>query len=238
MSDQLPELSLESAGTHSWPGGRLYLVAGFQGSSIQVPTLTTEGGPTAPVDTPNFTFALPEYSTAFAKLFNQVADELTREKSSVLRNVRSTTAQRIGATHVTTESGEVVSNPPIAIALPYSVVTRDVVNCELRAFASWCDEAAEILTDKKVDALIDYSSRISEACGRVGAADGRPFGWPVLMQALELVQIEFSPDGEPLLPMIVAENDKRNCVPYPPMTDSERSAFDELMARKRRESHA
>jgi hypothetical protein len=55
---------------------------------------------------------------------------------------------------------------------------------------------------------------------------------------LEQVEIDFSPNGEPILPKVVAEKDKRHFVDYPPMSDADRPAFDELMARKRREFNA
>ena len=41
----------------------------------------------------------------------------------------------------------------------------------------------------------------------------------------EQVGIEFSANGEAILPKIVAGNDKRHFVEYPPMTDADRPAF-------------
>jgi hypothetical protein len=104
--------------------------------------------------------------------------------------------------------------------------------------ASACDEAAEVLTDSKIDQLLNVVGKVAEGLGQVGSAEGRPFGWPVLLLGLEQVEIEFSSNGDPILPKVVAERDKRHFVEYPPLTDEDRPAFDALIARKRQESHA
>jgi hypothetical protein len=86
--------------------------------------------------------------------------------------------------------------------------------------------------------LLGATGQIAEGLGQVGTAGGRPFGWPVLLLGLEQVEIEFSPDGQPILPRIVAENDKRHFVEYPELADADRPAFDELIARKRQQFNA
>ena len=106
---------------------------------------------------------------------------------------------------------------------------------DLRAFARACDVAAEALTDSKLDHLLSTTGQIAEVLGQVGDAAGQPFGWPVLLKGLEQVEIEFLSNGEPVLPKIVAEKDKRHFVEYPPLTDTDRTAFEELMARKRKD---
>jgi hypothetical protein len=95
-----------------------------------------------------------------------------------------------------------------------------------------------VLTDAKLDHLLGSSGRIAEGLGQVGHAGGQPFGWPSLLSALDRLEIEFSEDGEPILPRMVAENDKRHFVDYPPLTEVDRPAFNDLMSRKRQQFNA
>ena len=171
---------MEQSERPRWPGGRLYFVASFY-SSGSVSELVLKGPEEPPEDASEFLFALPEYGHGFKSVLDQALDELTLAKSPVLRNIRLDRSQRVRTTHITAPSGEVVSNPPIEVALPYRFTISDVTGFDLDALARSCDEAAEVLTDTKLDALLDYSGRISEALGNVSDAGGQPFGWPVLL---------------------------------------------------------
>lgn len=213
-----------------WPGGGLYLIASFYSTGI---LSEFEMGGSVEAAAPFF--VLPEYVEAFKKVFGDAVEELSRDKSTVLRNVRIDRSQPVRATHITTDSGEVISNPIIRIPLAYRVFHRDVILFDLQALAVSCDEAAETLTDENLNRLLEYQGRIVEAIGQVGTAGGQAFGWPVLLDALAMVEITFDENGTPEFPMIVAETDRRNIFPYPPMTDADRPAFDALIARKRQE---
>ena len=183
-------------------------------------------------------FVLPEYSHAFKRRFDQALHHLVREKSPVLREIPTERTDRVRTTHVTAPSGEVVSSPPILASLPYRFIVHDVTAFNLSRFAAACDEAAEVLTDTMVDSLVAYTHRISDAFGTATSAGGQPFGWPVLLKGLEKTPIDFNDCDEPILPFLVSSRDKRNIVPYPSMSTTDKEAFDALMALKREEFHA
>ena len=220
-----------------WAGGRLFFVSTF--TSASAPYRFEMERPGAPEDDPNFVFALPEYGQAFGTVFGDALERLAEAKSPVLRElVTIEPGERVRTQRVTAPSGHVIEIEPKLTALPYRFGAADVTHFDLRAFARACDAAAEVLADSKLDHLLSATGQIAEGLGQVGDAAGQPFGWPVLLKGLEQVEIEFSSTGEPLLPKIVAEKDKRHFVEYPPLTDADRRAFDELMSRKRRELNA
>jgi len=217
-----------------WPGGRLFFVSTF--TSTSAPYRFEMERPGAPEEDPNFLFALPEYGQAFGTVFGEALENLAEAKSPVLRELVTTElGGRVRTQRVTAPSGDVIEIEPKLTALAYRFGADDVTRFDLRAFARGCDEAAEVLADSKLDHLLSTTGQIAEGLGQVGEAAGQPFGWPVFLKGLEQVEIEFSPTGEPVLPKVVAEKDKRHFVEYPPLTDADRPAFDELMARKRRD---
>jgi hypothetical protein len=97
---------------------------------------------------------------------------------------------------------------------------------------------AEKNADSAVDRLLKAVTIAAESVGNVQRANGAPFGWPVILRALDRVDLEFNANGEPELPLLVDDRNKRKILPYPPMLDEDRSAFDELMTRKREEFNA
>jgi hypothetical protein len=231
-----PELAgvAAQAGVSRWPGGRLYFVSKF--TSARAPYRFEMERPGVPEDDPNFLFALPEYGQAFGTVFGEALETLAEAKSPVLRELVTTArGERVRTQRVTAPSGDVVDIEPTLSALPYRFTAEDVTHFDLRAFARACDVAAEDLTDSKLDHLLNATGQIAEVLGQVGDAAGQPFGWSVLLKGLEQVEIEFLPTGEPALPKIVAEKDKRHFVEHPPLTDADRPSFDKLMARKRQD---
>jgi hypothetical protein len=216
----------------------LYFVSTFTGT-VAPYRFGIEGQAGNREDEPHFLFSLPEYEAAFGELFGEALEDLCPQKSPVLRElVTAAPGERVRTQRITTPSGEAISIEPIQTALPYRFTVDDVTRFDLDALARECDAAAEVLTDAKLDHLLNATGRIAEGLGQTGSAGGQQFGWPVLLPALELIEIEFSDDGEPILPRMVAERDKRHFVEYPPVADEDRPAFDRLIERKRAEFNA
>lgn len=190
-------------------------------------------------DDPRFVFSLPEYSEAFGEVFRDGLDRLCEDKSPVIRElVRTERGQRVRTQRITIANDNFIDIEPQRAALPFRFTANDILTFDLNAFARSCDEAAETLTDSKLRHIIQATDRVAEALGQVGSAAGRPFGWSILLEGLGLVEIDFDQQGNPILPRIVAENDLRHFVEYPPMTDEHRPAFEQLVARKREEFNA
>jgi len=220
-----------------WPGGRLFFVSTFTCTSA--PYRFEMDRPGNAEDDPNYLFSLPEYSKAFGEIVGDALERLTERKSPVLRQLVTTVqGDRVRMQRVSVPNGGVIEIPPILTAIPFRFDTGAVTRFDLHWLARACDESAEFLTDAKLDKLLNTVGQIAEGLGQVGDAEGRPFGWQTLLSGFEQVEIEFLSNGDPVLPKIVAENDKRNFVEYPPLTDADRPAFEALMARKRQEAHA
>lgn len=185
-----------------------------------------------------FLFALPEYERAFKQWLDLTLEGLVREKAPIFKEIPSEPVEDVRVSQVTAPSGEVVETKPFAAALPYQFFTRDFTQFDLVALAHACDSAAEVLTDKMVDHLLSMTHRITDAFANARSAEGAKFGWPLLLKALEDFPLEFDAAGQPLLPRLISNRNKRNVMPYPPMSSTEREAFDALMLRKREQFDA
>lgn len=60
----------------------------------------------------------------------------------------------------------------------------------------------------------------------------------MILEVLEGIEIDFDENGEPELPKMISNRDLSKVVPYPPFTDADRPAYDEFIARKRKEYDA
>ena len=238
MSNENAEKGLPVSEAPRWPGGRLYFVPEFSTHSAP-PRLVLENRPGEAADDPGFLFSLPEYGKAFATVFYEAIENLAEAKSPVLRElVSNERTERVRTNRVTTPTGGSVDLEPKATSLRYGFTIYDVIRFDLNALAKGCDIAAEALADSKLEHLLDAVGRIAEGFEKVGSAGGQNFGWPVLLIGLEKLPIEFAAEGQPILPKLIAEHDKRNFVEYPPLTAADQPAFDDLIARKRKEFDA
>lgn len=217
------------------PGRGVFLISSFHTTGPE--TQLVMEAPDLDAQDSSFLFALPEYGNPLKNVLEEALEEFTRKKSPVLRTIPSLGHQRVQTTHVTVGE-QVVSNPPMLTKLRYAFTVGDVVDFDLNALAAACDEAAETLTDARIDSLLDYVGRITDATGNVVQCGGQAINWGLLFPLLEKQDIDFNDAGEPDLPILVAEWDKRNILPYPPMSGAEEKRFEELMSLKREEFNA
>lgn len=162
-----------------------------------------------------------------------------QEKSPVLRDlVTPALGERVRTQCITTPTGEAISIEPMKIAMEYYVNVNEVERFDLDALDQHCDAVAETLTDAKLDHLLSATGRTAEGLGQTTNRAGQTFGWPVILAALEVIEVEFSDDGQPVLPRMVAAANKRHFQEYPPLTPEYQPAFDRLMERKHAEFDA
>jgi hypothetical protein len=185
-----------------------------------------------------FLFALPEYERAFEQRLHEALDASVRVKAPVLEQVPSESVEHVRTSQVTAPSGEIVSTPPFAAAIPHVFFTRDATEFNLTSFSAAVDSAAETVAEMAVNHLVDMTHRITDAFDNAKHAQGQPFGWPILFTALESFPLEFDAVGNPRLPILISNRDKRNALPYPELPPEERERYDALIARKRDEFNA
>jgi hypothetical protein len=113
-----------------------------------------------------------------------------------------------------------------------------MVSGNIDAFTASAEASGREYGEQTMRQLLNYSGTISEAMGNAVAGKGRPFGWPVILEVLEGMEIDFDDNGEPELPKLISGRDISKVAPYPPLTDADRPAYEALMARKRKEYDA
>ncbi len=234
MNDQV---SASSDPTSPCPLGTVYFLSTFTGT--MVPYQFGSGGTAHAQDDPHVLFYLQEYEGAFGELFGEVIESKCQEKSPVLRElVTAAPGERVRTQRITTPTGEAISIEPTKTAMEYYFEVNDIERFDLDALEQQCDAAAETLADAKLDHLLSATGRIADGLGQATKRAGQKFGWPVILTALEVIEIEFSDDGQPVLPRMVASANKRHFLEYPPLTREYQPAFDRLMERKRAEFDA
>ena len=105
----------------------------------------------------------------------------------------------------------------------------DMVSGNIDAFTVSAEASGRDHGEQTMRQLLKYSGTISEAMGNA-VARGRRFGWPVMLEVLEGIEIDFDDNGEPELPSMISDRDISKVVPYPPLTDADRPAYEALIA--------
>lgn len=98
------------------------------------------------------------------------------------------------------------------------------------------------LGDKQSESFFEMMSRITEETGNVATANGKPFSIELFLKGLETIEIDFKPDGEPILPTIIAGKELiktiKEVLPQLDSNPEYKKRHEEIMERKRQEWRA
>lgn len=183
-------------------------------------------------------FYLREYDEAFRDVFSRVIRLRGEEAYPLLKEIPTEPRPAIHTSQVTLPSGEALTNEPFEMKVAFRFDLSDIVSGHIDAFTASAEASGREYGEQTMRQLLKYSGTISEAIGNAVAGKGRQFGWPVILEVLEGVEIDFDENGEPELPKMISDRDISRVVPYPPLTDADRPAYEALMARKRKEHDA
>ena len=183
-------------------------------------------------------FHLREYDEAFLKVFSRVIHLRAEEAYPLLKEIPTEPRPAIHTSQVTLPSGEALTNEPFEMKIAFRFNLSDMVSGNIDAFTASAEASGRDHGEQTMRQLLKYSGTISEGMGNAVAGNGRPFGWPVILEVLEGIEIDFDDHGEPELPSMISDRDISKVVPYPPLTDADRPAYEALMARKRKEYDA
>jgi hypothetical protein len=183
-------------------------------------------------------FYLREYDNAFLKVFSRVIHLRAEEAYPLLKEIPTEPRPALHTSQVTLPTGEPLTNEPLEMRVAFRFNLSDMVSGNIDAFTASAEASGRDHGEQTMRQLLKYSGRISEGMGNAVAGKGRPFGWPVILEVLEGIEIDFDDNGEPRLPSMISDKDISKVVPYPPLTDADRPAYEALIARKRKEHDA
>jgi hypothetical protein len=183
-------------------------------------------------------FGLREYDEAFRDVFSRVIRLRGEEAYPLLKEIPTEPRPAIHTSQVTLPSGEALTNEPFEMKVAFRFNLSDMVSGHIDAFTASAEASGREYGEQTMRQLLKYSGTISEAMGNAVAGKGRRLGWPVILEVLEGVEIDFDDNGEPELPKMISDRDISRVVPYPPLTDADRPAYEALMTRKRKEYDA
>jgi len=182
-------------------------------------------------------FDLPEYGIAFADFLESELEARAGRQVPLLAHIQRERTDYVRTAHVATPQGN-IEIEPVGASFALPVDLREVLDFNTDALGRCLDELALQHADAQIDNLLRHVNTIAEALGNTVDGRGQPLDWPVLLSVFEKIPLEFGSDGEPKLPLIVDDSNRRVITPYPPIGDRDRLAFDKLMLRKRREFDA
>ena len=183
-------------------------------------------------------FYLREYDEAFRDVLSRVIRLRGEEAYPLLKEIPTEPRPAIHTSQVTLPSGEALTNEPFEMKVAFRFNLSDMVSGDIDAFTASAEASGREHGEQTMRQLLKYSGTISKAMGNAVAGKGRRFGWQVILEVLEGVEIDFDDNGEPELPKMISDRDISRVVPYPPLTDADRPAYEALMARKRKEYDA
>jgi hypothetical protein len=181
-------------------------------------------------------FALPEYDIAFARFVSKAVHELMARKDEVLGAIKTVAFPQIPTIRSTMPSGNMVTNPPLMVEMPFTLEIKDVISGDPENLIASIDNAAEEGLKVVMPHIFDYLGRLCQAAGTASDAKGQKISHELIRQSLEKMQIDFDEDGNPIMPTMIMHPDMAAEVrKLPPLTEEEIRAFNELIERKRRE---
>lgn len=183
-------------------------------------------------------FHLREYDEAFRKVFSRVIQLRAEEHYPLLKEIPTEPRPAIHTSQVTLPSGEPLTNEPFEMKVAFRFNLSDMVLGNIDAFTASAEASGREYGEQTMRQLLKYSGKVSDAMGNAVAGKGRRLGWAVILEVLEGLEIDFDENGEPELPKMISDKDISKVVPYPPLTDADRPAYEALMARKRKEYDA
>lgn len=183
-------------------------------------------------------FYLREYDEAFRNAFSRVVRLRGEEAYPLLKEIPTEPRPAIHKSQVTLPSGEALTNEPFEMEVAFRFNLSDMVSGDIDAFIASAEASGREYGEHTMRQLLKYSGTISEAMGNAVSGNGRRLSWPVILEVLEGIDIDFDEHGEPDLPKMISDKDISKPVPYPPLTDADRPAYEALMARKRKEYDA
>src|SRR5258708_1951985 len=178
---------------------------------------------------------------------------MMNEKQALLKGMKRVKLGEVTVTQNTAPDGTVVSNSPMLLRMPIAFNMAAVIRGDIdEEIGAAIDASAEAGLRQIMPKLLDYIGRVSDAFGTRVDAGGRPMSHDVLLDFIERVPIEFDENGQPdlasymFVQQIVRDGEitaktfelTELMKSLPPMTESERARFTNIVERKRQEASA
>ena len=166
---------------------------------------------------------VPEYDAAGHQFTWELLQELMRAKDPLLERIG-----RQPTDHVSTEasapgtSAVGMSRPPARIETSFSDRWDTILNMDFDGFAEMMDDAAKQSLDSFMPQVFRQLEEITKTAGTTVDARGKPFTVDLFLDGLEQMEIDFTDDGQPVLPtMIVGPELFATIAALPPPTEEQ-----------------
>jgi hypothetical protein len=190
---------------------------------------------------PTRPFRLREYESAFAGFAYTAINALMMAKHPVLSQIKTVPAAEIHTSRNTTDSDEVIENPPIRMALEFRIDLKDVVAGNFAPVVDAINSSAEQGVRELAPQVTNYMTKVINAFGKGIDLKGAPFDHNAVRLIVEANEIEFDDTGKPdLEPWIFTSHNFTRVTTFaemfrmfPPQSVAEHRIWDEMIERKR-----
>jgi hypothetical protein len=175
----------------------------------------------------------PEFEDAAARLAFTLVQDLMIDGDSLLGGIQREKVDHLssGADVGDAAGGHV---HPIEVRLSFTLTKAAIQNGDLGAWAAMIHEAAMASRESMAT---QFFAAVDESCRRVGNvvdARGRPFGWDILDEMLDVVDLDFDEEGEPKLQTFVGNPSLvERIARLPPRTAEEESRYRAILLKKK-----
>ncbi|HET9684587.1 MAG TPA: hypothetical protein VFP15_10815 [Gemmatimonadaceae bacterium] len=148
---------------------------------------------------------LPEYDLAGRQLVWELLQELMRAKDPVLSMIPRQPVDHVKMEASPPEASTVgVSPAPAPIATTFADKFDTILNMDFEGFAEMMDDAANQSLEIYMPQFFKQMEEVTRRGGTTVDAKGKPFTIDLYLDALEAMEIDFSDDGTPNIPKLVA----------------------------------
>jgi hypothetical protein len=184
-------------------------------------------------------FALHEYETAFGRFFSQTMRVLAQAHSPLLAQMRFDEMPGTVGSRVRDRQGMDIVLDPGKTSTAVTSDLRAVRDADYEQLYQAMFERADAMAEQLVGYFVESIGKVTEGTGNVVDAGGRPFGFEVLYETLEKLELSVDEKGELVMPsLVINPADAEKLRDLPPLTDEQQRMLDELKERKREEALA
>ena len=180
-----------------------------------------------------FPFAADEYDRAGATLWLDAVDSLLSAYSPWLENIDREVTEHVRTTRVSVKGAPDLVIDPIQTDVTGTLPVADVLAGDCGSIIDAID--AEAMTEARAlqAHLVEQYRAITAATGNVIDTAGRGLSHDLIRDLVERIELEFGPDGLPMLAFLATGQVAEAAAALPPMTEEQDAAWEEMIERKR-----
>jgi hypothetical protein len=175
----------------------------------------------------------PKVREYTSNLLHESFEQHVAAQTGVMRDIKAVMMHEGHRMKLVRSDGSIEQHPMKKMETTIRLGKDDLEKKGLQAVLEAMNEAAADLAEKQSRFFFQRLEETLEGTGQTCDAGGRPFTFDLMLQALEMVDIDFDEQGNPILPTLVSGRAAWEAAQKWIVTDEQRKQHKELIERKR-----